>query len=113
MLDGLVDGEINSFLDEHPMIVLLFEIDVLSVVEPYVTNAIDHEVSHEPDLASIKELQQARDAFDCELAISQHIKASTLEDVNLRSPSEARTIKIAKDLAPNNRLALIGFLTEY
>ena len=70
MIDGLTDDEMNSFLDEHPTIVPLFEINVLSVVEPYVTNPIDHKYSHEPDPTSMKELQQARDALDRELAIS-------------------------------------------
>ena len=113
MLDGLVDGEINSFLDEHPMIVLLFEIDVLSNIEPYIENAIDHEVFEKLDPTSIKELQQARDALDRKVAISQRVKGSTLENVNLGSPSEPRTVKIAKDLATSDRSALIGLLTEY
>ena len=49
MLDGLADEDMNSFLDEHPTIIPLFEIDVLSVVEPYIANIIHHDASHEPD----------------------------------------------------------------
>ena len=51
MLDGLIDDEMNSFLDEHPTIVPRFEIDVLSTIKPYVANAIDREVSHDLDPA--------------------------------------------------------------
>ena len=57
MLDGLTDDEMNSFLEEHPTIILLFEIDVLLAIEPYITNTIEHEASHKLEPASIKELQ--------------------------------------------------------
>ena len=49
MLDGLVDDERKMFLEEHPTIVPLFEIDVLSAIEPYLANAINHEAPNEPD----------------------------------------------------------------
>ena len=49
MLDGLVEDEMNSFLDEHPTIVPLFEIDVLSAVEPFIANTLDHNASYEPN----------------------------------------------------------------
>ena len=54
MLDGLADDEMNTFQDEHPAIVPLFEIDVLSAIEPYLANAINHEAPHEPDQDSVK-----------------------------------------------------------
>ena len=66
MLDGLADDKMNSFLDAHPMIIPLFKIDALSVIESYVANAIHHEASQEPDQTSVKELQQARDALECD-----------------------------------------------
>ena len=34
MLNGFAGDEMDSFLDEHPTIVPLFEIDVLTAVEP-------------------------------------------------------------------------------
>ena len=71
MLDGLTDEEMNSFLEAHPAIVPLFEVDVLSVVEPYVATDIKHEDPYEPNPAFIKELQQARDALEHELEILQ------------------------------------------
>ena len=38
MLDGLTDNEIDLYLDEHPKIVSLFEVDVVEAVTPYVTH---------------------------------------------------------------------------
>ena len=86
MLDGLTDDEMNFLLEEHPTIVPLFEVDVLSVVEPYVASDIKHDEPYELDPTSMKELQQAHDALERELEISKRVKASTLEDVNLGSP---------------------------
>ena len=115
MLNGLADDEMESFLDEHPTIVPLFEIDVLTVVEPYLaeTNRSRQEAPCELDPEFVKELQHGRDALDRELVISQQVKASTLEEVNLSSSTEPRTLKIAKDLASEERSALLGLLTKY
>ena len=41
MVDGLTDNEMNSFLEEHPTIVPLFEVNVLSAMEPYVAYGSD------------------------------------------------------------------------
>ena len=56
MLDGLVDDEMKSFLDEHPTIIPLFEVDVLSAVEPYVATDMKHEAPYKPEPTSIKEI---------------------------------------------------------
>ena len=105
MVDGLTDNEMNSFLEEHPTIVPLFEIDVLTAVETYLadTSTVKQEAPHEPNPEAMKELGHARDALDWVLAISQRIKATTLEEVNLGSSTEPRTVKIAKDLVPRER----------
>ena len=71
-------------------------------MEPYVATGSKTDELHEPDPASLKELQQACEALERELAISQRVKSSTLEDVNLGSPDAPRRIKIAKDLAIND-----------
>ena len=36
MLDGLADEEVDRYLDEHPRIVPLFEVDVAKAVTPYI-----------------------------------------------------------------------------
>ena len=43
--------------------------------------------------------EQAHDALERELEISQWVKAYTLEDVNLGSSEKPRIVKITKDLA--------------
>ena len=38
MLDGLVDEEVDQYLDEHPKILPLFEVDIATPIRPYVTH---------------------------------------------------------------------------
>ena len=38
MLDGLDDEEVDRYLEEHPKIVPLFEVDITEAVIPYVMN---------------------------------------------------------------------------
>ena len=63
MLNGLTDEEVDHFLEVHPIIVTLFEIDVLMAVEPYVSEPTTEEnkVHHELDPKSIEELRHAGD----------------------------------------------------
>ena len=37
MLEGLPDEEIDRYMEEHPRIVPLFEVDIMAAVEPYIT----------------------------------------------------------------------------
>ena len=89
MLDGLTNNEMNSFLEDQPQSSHLLK-------SMYVTTDIKHEIPSEPNPASIKELQQARDALERELEISQRVKASTLKDVNLGSPDKHASLKLLK-----------------
>ena len=59
------------------------------------------------------ELCHARDTFEWELTISQGVQASTLKAINLGSDADPRTLKIAKDLASDEWVALVGLLTDY
>ena len=54
MLDGLDDEEVDRYLEEHPKIVPLFEVDITEAVIPYVTNL--GKESDEPDEEEIQEL---------------------------------------------------------
>ena len=38
MLEGLPDEEVDRYLEEHPKIVPLFEVDITEAVGPYVTS---------------------------------------------------------------------------
>ena len=57
MLDGLTDDEVDWYLDEHPKIVLLFEVDIAEAIIPYVVHS--EEVLEELDREAIRELRQA------------------------------------------------------
>ena len=80
MLNGLVDDEMDSFLDEHHTIIPLLKIDILTAVEPYLadTSMANQEAPHEPNPEAVKELGHARDPLDQELAISQLVKATDI-----------------------------------
>ena len=41
MLDGLSNEEVDQYLEEHPKIVSLFEVDVVETITPYVTHQED------------------------------------------------------------------------
>ena len=72
VLDGLTDEEMDHLLEEHPMIIPLFEIDFPTTVQPYVSELApeENEVVHKPNPQSIEELRHARDVLDCELVVS-------------------------------------------
>ena len=84
---GLVEEEVDHFLEEYPTIIPLFEIDVISAIGSPPTEDVteDSLPQDEPDPTTIAELRHARDACERELAISQRVKASTLESLNLGS----------------------------
>ena len=114
-LDRLDEEEVDNFLDEHPTIIPLLEIDViLAISSPMAEGATEETLPQtEPDPTTIVELRHACDAFVRELAISQRVKASTLESLNLGSDENPRTLKIANNLPPDERSALIWLLTDY
>ena len=87
MLDGLAQEEVEHFLEEHPTIIPLFEIEVISAIDSPVAKVATDETlpQTEPDPTTIAELRHAGDTFERELAISQRVKASTLESLNLGS----------------------------
>ena len=86
MLDELADEKVDQYLTENPKLIALFEVDVVQAVTSYVINQeeelteLDHEV--------IRELRQAHEALEKEPAVSQRVKASMLEEVNLETIEE-------------------------
>ena len=72
VLDGLTDEEMDHLLEEHPMIIPLFEIDFPTTVLPYVSELDPQENKdpHKPYPQSIEELRHAHDVLDVELTIS-------------------------------------------
>ena len=71
----------DQYFEEHPKIVLIFEVDVVEAVTPYVASR--EEDSDELDHEAIQELRQAHEALEKAMVVSQRVKASTLEEVNL------------------------------
>ena len=111
MLEGLADEEVDQYLQENPKIVPLFEIDVAEAVSPYILQPKEND--EEPDKEVIRELRQAQEALEREMAVSQRVKASQLEEVNLGTTEEARPVHIAKEMTPDNKTAMITLLKEF
>ena len=60
--------------------------DIAEVVSPYMVQL--DEAGEEPNRDMIRELRQAQEALEKEMAVSQWVKASQLEEVNLRTEEE-------------------------
>ena len=73
MLDGLADEEVDAFLEDHPTIIPLFEIDAISAIGSHLDEDVteDSLPQDELDPTTIAELRHVRDAFERELSISQ------------------------------------------
>ena len=115
MLDGLADDEVDDFLDDHPTIIPLLEINAIPTIDTDVAEEVTEETlpQDEPNPTTVAELRHARDAFEGELAISQRVKESTLKTINLGSDETPRTIQIANNLPVGERAALVRLLTDY
>ena len=83
MLEGVDDAELDTYLEEHPRIILLFEIDVIETATDYVRHTTSLEEAYELDPTSIMELNRAQEAFEKEMEISRRVTASALEEVNI------------------------------
>ena len=79
MLEDVDDTELEAYLEEHPLIILLFEIDVIETTTDYATHTTFHEEAYEPDPTSILDLSRAWEAFEKEMEISRRVTASALE----------------------------------
>ena len=115
MLNGLADKKVDNFLEDHPTIIPLFEIDVISTVDtPLAEEVTDDSLPQdEPDSTTIVELRHARDALERELFISHRVKASALESLNLGSNENPHTLQIANNLPVDERSTLIHLLMDY
>ena len=114
MLDGLADDEVHDFLEDHPTIIPLFEIDAISAVDTSLDEEVMEDIrpQDEPDPTTIAELRHTREAFERELTISQRVEASMLESLNLDSNENPHTLQIANNLPASEQAALIRLLTD-
>ena len=87
MMEGLDEGEVNQYFEENPKIILLYEIDVVDIITPYIVNEEkDTDISDTEarlDDRSLRELCLQQEALERELQVSQRVHASTLEELNL------------------------------
>ena len=113
MLEGLEDEELERYLDENPRIVPLFEIDVAGTADSYASPSANTGQDDEPGEEALAELQRAQEAFEREMEISRRVAATELEEVNMGTTAEPRTLSIAKNLPPSTRTELIELLGEY
>ena len=75
MLEGLADEKVDSYLEENPRIVPLFEINVTEVVGPYIKSNQAEEELQELDLDAVVELRWAHKTFEHEMEIPRCVKA--------------------------------------
>ena len=109
MLDGLPDEEIDRYLEEHPKIIPLFEVDITAAVRPYITSP----ESDEPDQEAFRELRQAQESLEKEMTISQRVKASQLEEVDLGTKDKPRPVNVAKEMPNEEKKAMIELLMDF
>ena len=111
MLEGLANEEVDQYLQVNPKIVPLFEIDIAKVVSPYILQLDEND--EELDKEAIRELQQAHEALEREMVVSQRVKASQLEEVNLGTTKDARLVQITKEMTLDNKTTMITLLKEF
>ena len=109
MLEGLPNEEVDRYLEEHPKIVPLFKVDIMEAVGPYVMSS----GSDEPDQEVIRELRQAQESLEKEMTISQQVKASQLEEVDLGTKDKPRPVNVAKEMPNDEKIAMIELLTNF
>ena len=101
MLEGLEDEELERYLDDNPRIVPLFEIDVREMADSYVSPMGSMVHDDEPGEEALAKLQRAQEAFERKMEILRRVAATKLEEVNMGTTAEPRTISIAKNLPPS------------
>ena len=76
---GVDNTKPEAYLDDHPRIIPLFEIDVIETAADYASPTTLHEEAYEPDPKSI------------------------MEEVNVGTTSDPRLLSIAKELLPDQK----------
>jgi hypothetical protein len=103
MLEGLTEEEADTFLQENPTLVPLYEINVVKEAEHY-------QLTEE---AVIVELGREREALERELPVSQRVRPTELDELNLGTAGELRNVLIAKGLDPAFKEQLTHVLQTY
>ena len=91
MLEGVDDTELEAYLDDHPRIVPLFEIDIIETIADYAPTNTLLEEAYEPDPESIIELSRAVAAFEREMEISWRVVCLGIERSQCRNGGRPST----------------------
>ena len=110
-MDGLADEQVDRYLEEHPKIVPLFEVDITEAVIPYVTN--QGKESDKPDQEVIREFRQAQEALEREMTISQRLKAYLFEEVDLGTNEKPTPVNMAKEMPRDEKKVMVELLTNF
>ena len=88
-------------------------IDVGEIAESYASPIEATTHNDEPSKDTIAELWRAHEAFEREMEISRRVTATELEEINVGTIEDPRTISITKNLLPTTRSKMITLLLEY
>ena len=80
------------------------------VVEKEIESKEELRESYQIALAGLK---HAQDTLEREIQISQQVSALQLEEVNLGSKVESRSVQIAMEVEPTIKTTIIELLREY
>ena len=105
MLEGLTEEEADRYFSEHDHIIPLYEVNIAEIAEPYQSECSQEQAE--------QELGRAREALEKELAVSQRVKPTELEEVNIGDTTQPRPIFMAKDLQATFKTKLTETLHEY
>ena len=80
-------AEVNHYFEEKPKIIPQFEIDVVDIITPYISNeAKEAETSDIEDAVDDKTLRKVclqQEVMEKEMQVSHRVQASTLVELNL------------------------------
>ena len=94
-MEGMDEAEEDHYFNNHPKIILLFEVDILQTLTPYIE---DKEDDIQVDEQTLKEIRLQQEAIKKEMQVSQRVQALAHEELNLAdagTEAESKTVLIA------------------
>ena len=109
-LEVLDDGETNQYFDDNPRIIPLFEIDVVDIITPSMSNG-EKDVEEPLDDKTLIELRLQQEAMETEIHVSGRVQVVALEELNLDdNDTEQRMVPIAKEMQSAKKTNLTDLL---
>ena len=111
--EGLDDGEVIQYFDENPRIIPLFEIDVVDIITPSMSNG-EKDVEEPLDDKTLIELRLQQEAMETEIHVSGRVQVVALEELNLADiDMEQQTMLIAKEMKSSDKTKLTELQRQY